>query len=53
MDKDTFIANYLTKKLKKCKLPYGLKYLSLRDDLEIKAEKLYNKKINNNAPTYL
>jgi hypothetical protein len=44
MDKDTFIANYLTKKLKNCKLPYGLQYLILRDDLEMKAENLYNQK---------
>ena len=44
MDKETFIGNYLTEKLKNCKLPYGLQYLRLRDDLEIKAKKLYNKK---------
>ena len=45
IEKQTFIGNYLAKKLKNCKLRYGIQYLSLRSELEIKAGKLYNKKL--------
>lgn len=47
-NKNEFIGNYLTKKLKNNKLPYCIQYLNLVADLEIKAEKLYKKKSKKN-----
>ena len=41
MEKDMFIGMYLTIKLKRCKLEYGLAYMQKRDKLEKEAEKLY------------
>lgn len=46
MDKQLFIGKYLEKKLKNCKLPYGMQYISLLASLTDKAEKLWNKKQN-------
>jgi hypothetical protein len=43
MEKEKYIANYLNKKLKNNKLPYCIQYLNLVADLEIIAEKKYNK----------
>ena len=42
MDKQEYIGKYLEKKLKNCKLPYGMQYLSLVSELTDKAEKLWN-----------
>lgn len=39
MNKQTFISNYLTKKLKNNKLPYGMQHLNLLANTEEKAEK--------------
>ena len=44
MDKQEYIGKYLEKKLKNCKLPYGMQYLSLVAELTNKAEELWNKK---------
>ena len=46
MDKQEYIGKYLEKKLKNCKLPYGMQYISLFASLTDKAEKLWNKKQN-------
>ncbi|MEI7960789.1 MAG: hypothetical protein WCI04_00480 [archaeon] len=44
MKKHEYIGNYLFKKLKDCKLPYGMEYLSLVADLEDKANQLWKKR---------
>ena len=41
MEKDEFINNYMTKQIKKNKLPYGVRYFTWLADKEEKAEKLY------------
>ena len=43
MDKQEYIGKYLEKKLKNCKLPYGMQYLSLVSELTNKAEELWIK----------
>lgn len=43
MKKHEYIGNYLCRKLKDCKLPYGMEYLSLVAELEEKANKLWRK----------
>ena len=42
LEKQMFIGMYLEIKLKNCKLEYGKEYLNKRDNLEEKAEKMYN-----------
>lgn len=46
LEKQMFIGMYLEIKLKNCKLEYGKEYLNKRDNLEEKAEKMYNKIFN-------
>jgi len=41
-EKQMYISMYLDIKLKNCKLEYGKEYLNKRDNLEKKAEKMYN-----------
>lgn len=43
-DKANYIGNYLNKKMKGKKLPYGMEYLSLIAELEDKAEKNWKRK---------
>ena len=49
MNKAEYVGRYMDKKLKNCKLPYGLAYLQLRDDTEEKGEKLWEAKIKREA----
>ena len=41
MTKQKFIGEYLQKKLKNCKLGYGMNYLNKVSTLETEAEKLW------------
>ncbi len=43
MTKDEFIGNYLDKEMKGHGLPYGMKYLSLLQDMEDKAERAWKR----------
>lgn len=49
MDKQEYIGKYLEKKLKNCKLPYGMQYISLVSELTNKAEELWDKKQKQNG----
>jgi hypothetical protein len=44
MTKQQFIGNYLQKKLKDCKLGYGMNYLNKVATLEAEAEKLWKER---------
>ena len=45
--KDMFVIGYLTRAMKKNKLPYGMKFMTKSAEIEEKAEIVYNKNFKN------